>query len=116
MGVFTSIASGAKSLLRSFSSEKRPLTCTCLPPGFTLRVVFGIRRRQNHYAWPRRAKNASAKAPRRGPSICSITSTAAAASNPANDDIQALKVNAKPGAGEGIRTLDPNLGKVVLYP
>jgi hypothetical protein len=22
----------------------------------------------------------------------------------------------KPGAGEGIRTLDPNLGKVVLYP
>jgi hypothetical protein len=21
-----------------------------------------------------------------------------------------------PGAGEGIRTLDPNLGKVVLYP
>jgi hypothetical protein len=23
---------------------------------------------------------------------------------------------AKHGAGEGIRTLDPNLGKVVLYP
>jgi hypothetical protein len=23
---------------------------------------------------------------------------------------------AKSGAGEGIRTLDPNLGKVVLYP
>jgi len=24
-------------------------------------------------------------------------------------------VEEKPGAGEGIRTLDPNLGKVVLY-
>ena len=24
--------------------------------------------------------------------------------------------NGKTGAGEGIRTLDPNLGKVVLYP
>jgi hypothetical protein len=24
--------------------------------------------------------------------------------------------NEKPGAGEGIRTLDPDLGKVVLYP
>jgi hypothetical protein len=24
--------------------------------------------------------------------------------------------NLKTGAGEGIRTLDPNLGKVVLYP
>lgn len=24
--------------------------------------------------------------------------------------------NIKIGAGEGIRTLDPNLGKVVLYP
>ena len=25
-------------------------------------------------------------------------------------------IPAKIGAGEGIRTLDPNLGKVVLYP
>ena len=25
-------------------------------------------------------------------------------------------ISRKPGAGEGIRTLDPNLGKVVLYP
>jgi len=25
-------------------------------------------------------------------------------------------VQGKSGAGEGIRTLDPNLGKVVLYP
>ena len=28
----------------------------------------------------------------------------------------ALNFNGKTGAGEGIRTLDPNLGKVVLYP
>ncbi|MDF2765554.1 MAG: hypothetical protein K0S81_2548, partial [Rhodospirillales bacterium] len=27
-----------------------------------------------------------------------------------------LKTKTKFGAGEGIRTLDPNLGKVVLYP
>jgi hypothetical protein len=27
-----------------------------------------------------------------------------------------LNLQAKNGAGEGIRTLDPNLGKVVLYP
>ena len=26
------------------------------------------------------------------------------------------RISEKPGAGEGIRTLDPNLGKVVLYP
>jgi hypothetical protein len=26
------------------------------------------------------------------------------------------EISEKPGAGEGIRTLDPNLGKVVLYP
>jgi hypothetical protein len=26
------------------------------------------------------------------------------------------KYRVKSGAGEGIRTLDPNLGKVVLYP
>ncbi len=25
-------------------------------------------------------------------------------------------LNVRTGAGEGIRTLDPNLGKVVLYP
>ncbi len=29
---------------------------------------------------------------------------------------QLTKVAEKSGAGEGIRTLDPNLGKVVLYP
>ncbi len=29
---------------------------------------------------------------------------------------QPLEINWKSGAGEGIRTLDPNLGKVVLYP
>jgi hypothetical protein len=28
----------------------------------------------------------------------------------------ASKIPKKSGAGEGIRTLDPNLGKVVLYP
>ena len=28
----------------------------------------------------------------------------------------ALEIILKNGAGEGIRTLDPNLGKVVLYP
>ncbi len=28
----------------------------------------------------------------------------------------ALTMKRKSGAGEGIRTLDPNLGKVVLYP
>lgn len=27
-----------------------------------------------------------------------------------------LTILVKTGAGEGIRTLDPNLGKVVLYP
>ena len=27
-----------------------------------------------------------------------------------------FKINEMTGAGEGIRTLDPNLGKVVLYP
>ena len=34
------------------------------------------------------------------------------------NDAPALKTNniRKFGAGEGIRTLDPNLGKVVLYP
>jgi hypothetical protein len=29
---------------------------------------------------------------------------------------QAVVIISKFGAGEGIRTLDPNLGKVVLYP
>jgi hypothetical protein len=27
-----------------------------------------------------------------------------------------IMLSRKTGAGEGIRTLDPNLGKVVLYP
>jgi hypothetical protein len=27
-----------------------------------------------------------------------------------------ITISEKSGAGEGIRTLDPNLGKVVLYP
>jgi hypothetical protein len=30
--------------------------------------------------------------------------------------VDAVKTYWKNGAGEGIRTLDPNLGKVVLYP
>jgi hypothetical protein len=30
--------------------------------------------------------------------------------------VVAVKTCWKNGAGEGIRTLDPNLGKVVLYP
>ena len=30
--------------------------------------------------------------------------------------LQAVDMSFKSGAGEGIRTLDPNLGKVVLYP
>ena len=29
---------------------------------------------------------------------------------------KSLRMVGKTGAGEGIRTLDPNLGKVVLYP
>jgi hypothetical protein len=29
---------------------------------------------------------------------------------------QSVELFEKTGAGEGIRTLDPNLGKVVLYP
>jgi hypothetical protein len=32
------------------------------------------------------------------------------------DRFNTLISSRKPGAGEGIRTLDPNLGKVVLYP
>ena len=31
-------------------------------------------------------------------------------------DLASLNSRAAAGAGEGIRTLDPNLGKVVLYP
>ena len=31
-------------------------------------------------------------------------------------DLQLIDFPEKTGAGEGIRTLDPNLGKVVLYP
>jgi hypothetical protein len=30
--------------------------------------------------------------------------------------LKAFSAGLKTGAGEGIRTLDPNLGKVVLYP
>ncbi len=30
--------------------------------------------------------------------------------------MQTINFLGKTGAGEGIRTLDPNLGKVVLYP
>jgi hypothetical protein len=30
--------------------------------------------------------------------------------------MQLIKIPSEIGAGEGIRTLDPNLGKVVLYP
>jgi hypothetical protein len=32
------------------------------------------------------------------------------------DQRKPLPFKAATGAGEGIRTLDPNLGKVVLYP
>jgi hypothetical protein len=32
------------------------------------------------------------------------------------DPSERLKIKDFIGAGEGIRTLDPNLGKVVLYP
>ena len=34
----------------------------------------------------------------------------------ANDEHIAVLMSGNDGAGEGIRTLDPNLGKVVLYP
>ncbi len=34
----------------------------------------------------------------------------------ADDPSKLLVLFGKNGAGEGIRTLDPNLGKVVLYP
>jgi hypothetical protein len=34
----------------------------------------------------------------------------------ARDPLNLLSFMEKTGAGEGIRTLDPNLGKVVLYP
>ena len=30
--------------------------------------------------------------------------------------VESLRSSPETGAGEGIRTLDPNLGKVVLYP
>ena len=30
--------------------------------------------------------------------------------------VESSRSNPEAGAGEGIRTLDPNLGKVVLYP
>ncbi len=30
--------------------------------------------------------------------------------------VEILRSSPETGAGEGIRTLDPNLGKVVLYP
>jgi hypothetical protein len=33
-----------------------------------------------------------------------------------SDELRNLKVTKEIGAGEGIRTLDPDLGKVVLYP
>ena len=36
--------------------------------------------------------------------------------NQRSDLSNQLHSNVKSGAGEGIRTLDPNLGKVVLYP
>ena len=38
------------------------------------------------------------------------------ATNPPKDHSTSLISLRKFGAGEGIRTLDPNLGKVVLYP
>ncbi len=45
---------------------------------------------------------------------------AAPAKPPANDRLLLLSIGlnslAKIGAGDGIRTHDPNLGKVVLYP
>jgi hypothetical protein len=34
----------------------------------------------------------------------------------ARDPLNLFSFMKKTGAGEGIRTLDPNLGKVVLYP
>ena len=37
-------------------------------------------------------------------------------SSPYRDQPSLLNFPEKTGAGEGIRTLDPNLGKVVLYP
>ena len=36
--------------------------------------------------------------------------------NPASQSAGKAMITDKSGAGEGIRTLDPNLGKVVLYP
>ena len=33
-----------------------------------------------------------------------------------NDEGSIAPIAKETGAGEGIRTLDPNLGKVVLYP
>ncbi len=40
----------------------------------------------------------------------------AVATEPSREVRKPLIVLEKNGAGEGIRTLDPNLGKVVLYP
>lgn len=36
--------------------------------------------------------------------------------SPRWEALQHIDIRKKTGAGEGIRTLDPNLGKVVLYP
>ena len=42
--------------------------------------------------------------------------TEAQAAAPEAIPFKGVKFSGKTGAGEGIRTLDPNLGKVVLYP
>jgi hypothetical protein len=44
------------------------------------------------------------------------TSFANAKDHPEGWPLQVLILHRKIGAGEGIRTLDPNLGKVMLYP
>ena len=50
------------------------------------------------------------------PCFPGVTDRAGKQNSPTCDPLKCLNILKKTGAGEEIRTLDPNLGKVVLYP
>ena len=95
-------------------SAMRPLGWDIPPTGFAGRA-------ERHEMAVSPVPNAAGRIPRHDPGCFpsaspALTQCAGKQKTAPRDRFNTLISFRKSGAGEGIRTLDPNLGKVVLYP
>jgi hypothetical protein len=79
-----------------------------------MRWRLGCRPARSYVAWPRDGSTTCPHSRRGGHHVDTTAEKRKAALRRLSHN--ALISLGKFGAGEGIRTLDPNLGKVVLYP